>query len=243
MSQERGFRAALASRVSTELSPGVIPAVIQLVLPAHLDEWGGGGKHKVLLSHTGGVHECLWCHLTPVLLCSWAVDNIRCFSGTENLELLQNVCLLYQEKEQCMLAGLRRGGGRNRGVHFNILGQCDTSKTSQCIFSGRKGLSHLWTYSYIICKGTELFLVVVHVSAVFQIAQSFSLNSSLGLWDAPKSLNDPLPSYGWWMQQEIEELLKQNLSVVNWDIPSEDNCIFIWRQVSDFWSQVCMLVR
>ena len=47
------------------------------------------------------------------------------------------------EKEQCMLAGLRRGGGRNRGVHFSILGQCDTSKTSQCIFSGRKGLSHL----------------------------------------------------------------------------------------------------
>ena len=35
------------------------------------------------------------------------------------------------------------GGGRDRGVHFNILGQCDTSKTSQCIFSGRKGLSHL----------------------------------------------------------------------------------------------------
>ena len=59
MSQERGFRAALPSRVSAELSPGVIPAVIQLVLPTHLDEWGGEGKHKVLLSHTGGVHECL----------------------------------------------------------------------------------------------------------------------------------------------------------------------------------------
>ena len=36
-----------------------------------------------------------------------------------------------------------QGGWENRGVHFNILGQCDTSKTSQFIFSGRKGLSHL----------------------------------------------------------------------------------------------------
>ena len=47
MSQERGFGAVLASRVSAALDPGVVPPVTQLVLPAQAPlGWVGGGGTK-----------------------------------------------------------------------------------------------------------------------------------------------------------------------------------------------------